>query len=64
MNSLFVFVGRAAKLCMGGLRRDGYGVRHRLLPHAPAESLAPGDPATRAAQLASASLLLKQVPRA
>ncbi|WP_158290233.1 hypothetical protein [Ramlibacter sp. WS9] len=51
MNSLFVFLGRRAKLCVGGLRRDGYGVRHRSLRESPAESLAPGDPATRAKKL-------------
>ncbi|WP_158290252.1 hypothetical protein [Ramlibacter sp. WS9] len=48
MTPVFVFLGRAAKLCVGGLRRDGYGVRLRCFAPA-AEFLAPGDPATRAA---------------
>jgi hypothetical protein len=40
----------AANLRVGGLRRDGYGVRHRCFA-APAGFLAPGDPATGAKKL-------------
>jgi hypothetical protein len=43
-----LLVDLAAKLRMGGLRRDGYGVRRACFAAA-AESLAPGEPATRAA---------------
>jgi hypothetical protein len=35
------FLDLAANLCVGGLRRDGYGVRHRCFA-APARFLAPG----------------------
>ncbi|HSW24827.1 MAG TPA: hypothetical protein VLJ62_18845, partial [Burkholderiaceae bacterium] len=31
-----MLVGRAATPCMAGPRRDGYGVRHRLLSQSPA----------------------------
>jgi hypothetical protein len=43
-----LLVDLAAKLRMGGLRRDGYGVR-RAATGSAAESLAPGEPATGAA---------------